>query len=98
MNQQSHSLISERIELLELLKLAVELRLQEEFLGKWFELCNSADYVELELLFTKLYGVLEAPELYSKASDEVRALIGRYNVAFDQYVCFMQSIVAAAHQ
>ena len=98
MNQQPHLLICARIQLQELLKLAMLLNLQEEFLGKWFKLCNSGGYGELELLLSELYGASETLVLYAKASDEVRALIAQYNVAFNQYLCLMQSIATRALQ
>ena len=98
MSKEPDSLKYARVWLQELLKLAVALHLHEEFLGKWFELCNSTNYVELEHLFSEHYGALEVSALYNKASDDVSVLVEKYSVVLDQYVCMMQSIVAVAHQ
>lgn len=92
------SLLYARIHLQELLKLAVALRLEEEYLREWLGLCEQAEYSKLEHLLSLRFGNIDVLLLYNRASYEVDALVDMYSVSLSKFLSMMQSFVAVAHQ
>jgi len=89
-----YSLMCARTRLQELLKLAVALHLEEQYLRAWLDLCEQAEYSKLEQLLSQRFEGADLLVLYSQASSEVDALVDTYSVGLSKLLSMMQSFAA----
>jgi len=94
MKPNADSLISARVRLQELLKLAVALHLEEQYLRAWLDLCEQAEYSKLEQQLSQRFGSADVVLLYDRASSEVDALVDMYSVNLSRFLSMMQSFAA----
>ena len=94
MKPNADSLISARVRLQELLKLAVALHLEEQYLRAWLDLCEQAEYSKLEHQLSQRFGSADVVLLYARASSEVDTLVDMYSVNLSRFLSMMQSFAA----